>query len=93
MNSKYVQQRCGKHEIRKTGYAVALQVGENPMSAETWSADSIVIGLYGGRPVCNALNVIVASLNRYAIQPEASEAVWGVQRKKGKHVNADRLQL
>jgi len=23
---------------------VALQVGENPMSAETWSADSIVIG-------------------------------------------------
>jgi len=23
---------------------VALQVGENPMSTETWSADSIVIG-------------------------------------------------
>jgi len=44
MNSKYVEQRCGKREIRKTGYAVALQVGENPMSAETWSADSIVIG-------------------------------------------------
>jgi len=41
MNSKYVQQRCGKREIRKTGYAVALQVnGENSMSAETWSADS-----------------------------------------------------
>jgi len=44
MNSKYVEQRCGKCEIRKTGYAVALQVSENPMSAETWSADSIVIG-------------------------------------------------
>jgi len=24
--------------------AVALQVGENPMSTETWSADSIIIG-------------------------------------------------
>ena len=36
-------QICGA-EIRKTGYAVALQVGENPMSAETWSADSIVTG-------------------------------------------------
>jgi len=23
---------------------VALRVGENPMSAETWSADSIVMG-------------------------------------------------
>jgi len=31
-------------EIRKTDYDVALQVGGNPMSAETWSADSIVIG-------------------------------------------------
>ena len=45
MNSRYVEQRCGKREIRKTGYAVALQVGENPMSAETWSADSIVINI------------------------------------------------
>jgi len=37
MNSKYVEQICGKREIRKTGYAVTLQqVGENPMSAETW---------------------------------------------------------
>jgi len=36
MNSKYVEQRCGKHEIRKTGNAVALQVGENNMSTETW---------------------------------------------------------
>ena len=44
MNFKYVQQRCAKCDIRKTGYAVALQVGENLMSAETWSADSIVIG-------------------------------------------------
>jgi len=26
---------------------VALQVGENPMSAKTWSADSIVIGQCG----------------------------------------------
>ena len=43
MNSKYVDQRCGKREIRKTGYAVALQVGKDPMSAETWSTDSIVI--------------------------------------------------
>jgi len=43
MNSKCVEQRCGKREIRKTDYDVALQVGENPMSAETWSADSIVI--------------------------------------------------
>jgi len=25
------------------GYAVALQAGENPMSAETWSADSIAM--------------------------------------------------
>jgi len=41
MNSKYMEQRCGKREIRKTGYTVALQVNaENPMSAETWSADS-----------------------------------------------------
>ena len=47
MNSKYVKQRCGKHEIQKIGYAMALQVGENPMSAETWSADSIVIGQWG----------------------------------------------
>jgi len=31
MNSKYVEQRCGKHEIQKIGYAVALQVGENPI--------------------------------------------------------------
>jgi len=44
MNSKCVEQRCGKREIRKTDYDVALQVGENPMSAETWLADSIVIG-------------------------------------------------
>jgi len=44
MNSKYVEQRCRKREIQKTGYAVALQAGENLMSAETWSADSIVIG-------------------------------------------------
>jgi len=44
MNSKYVEQTCGKHEIRNTGYAVALEVGENLMSSETWSADSIVIG-------------------------------------------------
>jgi len=44
MNSKCVEQRCEKREIRKTGYDVALQVGENLMSAETWSADSIVIG-------------------------------------------------
>jgi len=44
MNFKYVEQRRGTREIRMTGYAVALQVGENPMSAETWSADSIVIG-------------------------------------------------
>jgi len=44
MNSRYVEQRCGKREIRKTGYAVALQDGKNPMSAETWLADSIVIG-------------------------------------------------
>jgi len=34
MNSKDVEQRCGKREIRKTGYAMALQVGENPMSAD-----------------------------------------------------------
>jgi len=34
-------------EIQKTGYAVALQVGENPMSAETWSADSSVVGQWG----------------------------------------------
>jgi len=34
-------------DIRKTGYAVVLRVGENPMSAETWSADSIVIGQWG----------------------------------------------
>jgi len=39
-----VEQTGGKREIRKTGYAVALQVGENLMSAETWLADSIVIG-------------------------------------------------
>jgi len=39
-----MEQRCGKREIRKTDYDVALQVGENPMSAKTWSADSIVIG-------------------------------------------------
>ena len=44
MNSKCVEQRHGKREIRKTGYAVALQVGENSMSVETWSADSIVVG-------------------------------------------------
>jgi len=44
MNSKYVEQRYVKHEIQKTGYAVSLQVGENRMSAETWLADSIVIG-------------------------------------------------
>jgi len=44
MNSTCVEQRCGKSEIRKTGYDIALQVGENPMSTETWSADSIVIG-------------------------------------------------
>jgi len=46
MHSKYVEQRRRKREIRKTGYAVALQVGENPnpMSAETWSADSTVTG-------------------------------------------------
>jgi len=44
MNFKCVEQRRGKREIRKTGYAVALQVGENPMSAKTWSADSIVTG-------------------------------------------------
>jgi len=44
MNSKYVEQRCRKRKIRKTGYAMALQVGENPMSAEGWSAYSIVIG-------------------------------------------------
>jgi len=44
MNSKYVEQRCRKRMIRKSGYAVALQVGENPMIAEMWSADSIVIG-------------------------------------------------
>ena len=44
MNSKCVEQRCGKREIRKAGYTVALQVGENLMSAETSSADSIVIG-------------------------------------------------
>jgi len=31
--SRYVEQRCGKREIGKIGYAVALQVGENPMSA------------------------------------------------------------
>jgi len=51
MNSRYVEQRCGKHEIQKTGYAVALQDGDNPMSADTWSADSIVIdrrGMVGG---------------------------------------------
>jgi len=47
MNSKCVEQRCGKSEIRKTDYDVALQVGENPMSAETWSVDSIVIGQWG----------------------------------------------
>jgi len=47
MNSKYVEQRCGKREIQKTSYAEALQVGENPMSAETWSADSIIIGQRG----------------------------------------------
>jgi len=45
MNSKCVEQRCGKREIRKTGYAVALQVGENPMSEETWLADSTVIAI------------------------------------------------
>jgi len=44
MNSKCVEQRCGKREIRKTGNAVALQVGENPMNAEAWSADSILTG-------------------------------------------------
>jgi len=40
---------CGAEilDIRKTGYAVVLRVGENPMSAETWSADSIVIGQWG----------------------------------------------
>jgi len=32
-----VEQRCGKREIRKTGFAVALQFGENPISAETWN--------------------------------------------------------
>jgi len=35
MNSKRVEQTCGKRKIRKTGYVVALQVGENPMNAET----------------------------------------------------------
>ena len=30
---------------RQVMYAVAFKVGENPMSAETWSADSIVIVL------------------------------------------------
>jgi len=35
MNSKFVEQRCRKSENQKTGYAMALQVGENPMSAET----------------------------------------------------------
>jgi len=52
MNYKYVEQRYVKHEIQKTGYTVALQVGENLMSAETWSADSIVIvqwGMVGGQ--------------------------------------------
>jgi len=33
-----VEQRCGKREIRKTDYDVALQVGENPMSANTRKA-------------------------------------------------------
>jgi len=43
-------QICGA-EMRKVRdpqdrlcYAVALQASENPMSAETWSADSIVTG-------------------------------------------------
>jgi len=31
VNCKCVEQRCGKREIRKTDYDVALQVGENPM--------------------------------------------------------------
>jgi len=35
MNSKFVEQRCRKRENRKTGYAVALQAGDSPMSAET----------------------------------------------------------
>jgi len=41
-----MEQRCGKCEIQNTGYAVALQVGGtgNPVSAETWSAASIIIG-------------------------------------------------
>jgi len=43
-NPDNVEQRRGKREIRKTGYDVALQAGENPMSAETWSAVSVVIG-------------------------------------------------
>jgi len=47
MNSKCVEQRCGKREIRKTDYDVALQVGEKPMSAETWLAGSMVIGQWG----------------------------------------------
>jgi len=37
MNSKYVEQRCGNRKIQTTGYAMALQVGEDPMSAETYS--------------------------------------------------------
>jgi len=32
MNSKCVEQRCGKREIRKTDYDVALQVGCDVMS-------------------------------------------------------------
>jgi len=36
MNAKCVEQRCGKRELRKTDYDVTLQVGENPMSAETY---------------------------------------------------------